>query len=287
MSQITEFLRKIKDENKSIGVAVEGGGLRGVVSHGLLSVLKDLGLYDQIHGIAGTSSGAINASYFLNDKMEDGLALYREMSSKAFIQPHRFPNAMNLDFLFLDRIPNHHPLDLDQLVGSNIPFFVTVTDVLNGTTKAIKAQDLKEPLDFLTLLRASASAPLFTTNTENLYGYWYNDGHVQMAIPYHPLLDLNLDYILCLQTQKKGYNKQENLFGKLHRQLALRRYSQSYKESFFNSCQSYNDQLREIETHPKLISIQIEPEDFVVSKMCKNPLEIDRCYEAVRNRFLK
>lgn len=283
--QTREILKEIKNQKRSIAVAVEGGGLRGMVSLAMLYVLKDLGLKDHIKALAGTSSGAINASYFLDDNLDYGLELYKRMASPYFIQPKKWPNAMNLDYLFKDQIPNHFPLSTNEIQKSNIDFFVTVTGVENGRSSALKVQELKPETNVLNVLRASASAPLFSTNKESIEGAIYNDGHVQMAIPYQPLLQYDVDYVLCLMTQKKDYKKQEKFLGMLHRKLALRKYSKSYKKSFADSTDLYNKQLQEIYSHPKLVPIQIEPEDFIVSKMSTDPSEMDQCLETVRKRI--
>ena len=55
----TEIFKRIRDKKLRIGVAVEGGGLREVVSAAMLSCPKDLGLAEQIQCLSGTSSGAI------------------------------------------------------------------------------------------------------------------------------------------------------------------------------------------------------------------------------------
>ena len=283
--QTREILKEIRDKKRSIAVAVEGGGLRGIVSLSMLMVLKDLGLKDNIKAVAGTSSGAINASYFLDDHLDHCFELYKRMASRDFIQPKKWPDAMNLDFLFKDQIPNHFPLATSKLQDNSTDFFITVTEIDNGKTKALKAQDVSDHNDLLRVLRASASAPLYSTNKESLEGGWYNDGHVQMAIPYQPLLQYDVDYVLCLMTQKRDYQKKENFLGMLHRKLALRKYNKKYRQSFAQSTDLYNKQLQEIYSHPKLVPVQIESDDFIVSKMSTDPTEMDRCLEVVRRRF--
>lgn len=281
-----EFIEEIKNKEQKIALAVEGGGLRGIVSASLLECLCDLGLRDNIVSIAGTSSGAINAAYFLDNKMSDCIALYRKMASKEFIQPNRWPDAMNLNYLFEKQISNNFPLDLKNLRTHKKDFFVTITNIETGITEAKKAQEMETDEDVLALIRASTSAPLYSTNKESLANNHYNDGHIQMPIPFRPLLKSNVDYIFCLMTQKKGYVKKSSIVSSLHQKLALRKYTMQYKRSYSQSNSLYNILLEEIEGDPRIIPLQLDPSDFLVSKMSKDPSEIDLCRQNVRRRFL-
>ena len=55
---------KRSDEAK-LGLAVEGGGMRGVVSASMLTAIDDLGFANCFDEIYACSSGAINAAYYL------------------------------------------------------------------------------------------------------------------------------------------------------------------------------------------------------------------------------
>lgn len=286
LQQPREILRKIKNENLSIAVAVEGGGLRGIVSLAMLSVLRDLSLDRNVKVLAGTSSGAINAAYFLADQIEDCLALYRKMASANFIQPWRWPNAMNLDYLFKDQIIHHHPLYWQKVLESQIDFHITVTPTLTGQTISLKAKDLHDQETLIKALRASASAPLYTTNKESLFGQEYNDGHVQWAIPYPPLLQKKVDLILCFQTQRVGYRKKESIFSVIHQKLSLRNYNNNYKKAFAQSGERYNKQLDEITSNDKLVALQVPSNSFLISKMSRNPTDVDQCFRETKGAFL-
>ena len=287
MSQITEILAKIKDQHLKIGVAVEGGGLRGVVSLAMLKFFKDFSLDRQISAIAGTSAGAINAAYFLNDSIDHGLELYKEMASSEFLQPLKFPNAMNLDFLFLDRIPNHHPFDEDVIRNHPTKFFVTVTRVASGKTRAIWAQQALQEVSLLKLLRASAAAPLFSAHKEEIFGELYNDGHVEMPIPYQPLLKEPVDYIFCLRTQKDNYRKQDSLLGQFHRTISMATYDPRYRHVFGQSGDLYNQQLDFITSDPQMLPVVLEDGDPIPAKNCQDPAEMEQAFENTYKKFMK
>lgn len=284
---LLDIFKQIKDQDLSIAIAVEGGGLRGVVSLAFLKVLNDLGLAQQVQSLSGTSSGAINGAYFLDNNLNGGIQLYREMASRKFVQPLKWPNAMNLDYLFEDRIKIHHPLQLINLHKHPTEFFATVTDTQTGSSHFIKAQSLKNPYEITSLLRATASAPLFSTNKEKLGNQTFNDGHVGPAIPFQNLLEKNVDYVFCLLTQPKGYRKKKKAMNYLMEKAALYKYSRMYKKAFAISHKNYNQQLEYIfnPENKKIIPLVVDEDSFIISKMATDPGEVDRCIEDTMKRF--
>jgi predicted patatin/cPLA2 family phospholipase len=51
-------------DTMKIGLAVEGGGMKGVVSAGACGELLRLGMYDCFDAVYGSSAGAMNLTYF-------------------------------------------------------------------------------------------------------------------------------------------------------------------------------------------------------------------------------
>lgn len=285
--RLTEVFNDIKKHNKSIAIAVEGGGLRGIVSAAFLNLFVDFGLVANVKLVSGTSSGAINSAYFLNQNMERLFGLYRTMASRQFLQPWRWPDAMNFKYLFEEQIPQNYPLDLTALRTDARPFYISVTDVLTGRSDCKLAQDCATDTLLYNLIRASASSPLFSTNQEILFDRAYNDGHIEQAVPYQILLDKNTDYIFCLLTREKGYQKRDSFFDRAFTSLALRKYPVSYRASFKDSHRKYNDQLQFIfsGSNQKIIPIHLNAGDYMISKMTTNPSDVDKTLEMVRKNF--
>jgi|GEM_PF-3318556 len=284
---LPRLLKSIRDKNESIALVVEGGGLRGVVSAAMLSIFEDFDLFSQIKALSGTSSGALNGAYFLNRDTSSVLQLYEKMASKDFIQPFQWPDAMNLSFLFDQQIAHVHPLNLETLLAHPTNFLITVTNILAGRSEFHRAQDCTSEAELLSTLKASTSAPLFSTNHENLKGQPYNDGHIGLAIPVDCFEDSHFDHIFCLLTRQNGYVKRTNLLSSLFNNFALKKYNSSFKENFKKAGTAYARQLERIHSSTKITALQLEKEDFLVSKMCRNPADIQKCVEVVRHRFLR
>src|SRR5690349_7281859 len=91
-----------RDDRHRVALAVEGGGLRGVVSAAMLTALEDLGFKDAFDVIYACSSGAINAAYFIVGETWYPTSIYFEdLVSKEFLDFRRVlrrQSIMNLTF---------------------------------------------------------------------------------------------------------------------------------------------------------------------------------------------
>src|SRR5690606_1755229 len=73
-----------------VGLAIQGGGMRGVISGAMLTALEDLGLATSFDAIYGTSSGAMNGAYLYQGGLWRGLSVYWDhLNSRDFIDLRR------------------------------------------------------------------------------------------------------------------------------------------------------------------------------------------------------
>src|SRR2546429_2189239 len=96
---VLEVIRKRRDSGSGpghredghcVGLAVEGGAMRGVVSGAMLLALADLECRRCFDLVVGASAGAINAAYFLADAAWETLSVYfQELLSPDFISMRR------------------------------------------------------------------------------------------------------------------------------------------------------------------------------------------------------
>ena len=82
-----------------IALVIEGGGMRGVVTGGMVSELQDLGWGDVFDSIHGSSAGACAAAYFAAKQSEFGTSIYYEdINNKNFINKLRLKKVMDADY---------------------------------------------------------------------------------------------------------------------------------------------------------------------------------------------
>ena len=72
-----------EDQNK-LGLAIEGGAMRGVVTAGMVTGLERLGLRDSFDVVYGSSSGASNGARFENVCVEGNVCAFAPNASSAY-----------------------------------------------------------------------------------------------------------------------------------------------------------------------------------------------------------
>lgn len=91
------------DDGCRIALAVEGGGMRGCVTAGMVTAINHLGLQDTIDVVYGSSAGTVIGAYFITRQLPwYGPEVYYDMLSSAgddFINKKRFLRAIGLGFL--------------------------------------------------------------------------------------------------------------------------------------------------------------------------------------------
>ncbi len=213
------FLTVLLAAEEKIGLALSGGGARGLAHIGVLKVIDEMGI--RIDYITGTSTGAIVGGLyamgysgleieqiFLNIDWRDILADKVERDDVYIGQKRWKPYAnfkfpLNDDFkpslpkgfipgnklvnkLFELMYPAAEIKDFDELP---IPFRCTATDVLTGDLKIFSSGALHEAI------RASISFPSFLEPFE-IDGRSYIDGGINANFPVEVAAAMGADFII-------------------------------------------------------------------------------------------
>lgn len=270
-----EHGRAATGPSTTLGLVVEGGGMRGTISCAYAEALLKLGFGDCFDHVYGTSAGALNGAYFLSGQSALGTSIYYDsLCTKDFINVFRWPDPMDINFLFEHWVCGQKALDIHAVLCNEASLAITATDCITGEAAYFSSKELDGP-GLIQAMRASASSPMFTTKKESIGGHQYNDGMINDGIPLLPAIREGCTHIVCLLTRPFGYRKTCNTLFKLIENIRLRSYSSSYIESFHSRQAKYNAVQDMIEGNSvsgvDIISIAPHPEDFMV----KNG-EIDR-----------
>jgi predicted patatin/cPLA2 family phospholipase len=111
------------DEFK-VGLAIDSGGMRGLISMSMLNALEGLGYRNSFDGIYGSSAGAIVGSYFAAEQSMNGVRdfLY-EVPCKGFIdfkRPLKGKSVVSIGFL-VNEVLRKDSLDWERVRDSNVP----------------------------------------------------------------------------------------------------------------------------------------------------------------------
>jgi predicted patatin/cPLA2 family phospholipase len=209
---VLEVLRRRRAESSSpgarldghkVGLAVEGGGMRGVVSGGMLAALEELGLTQVFDVVYGCSSGAVNSAFFLTPQVWYALSIYYEvLTTRDFVDLRRmlFGRApMNLAYLMDTVLEKQRPLDYDGVLSSPVEFRVLLTDV--DDVQSVLAGPFHSKADLQEALRGSCWLPVAVKGTSSFRGRRVIDGGVLGGHPSAAAEQDGCTHILSLSTR--------------------------------------------------------------------------------------
>jgi predicted patatin/cPLA2 family phospholipase len=212
------------DDDARIALAIEGGGMRGVVSAGMVGGLERLGLVHAFDGVFGSSAGALNGAYFLAGQAEFGATIYSEdINNRDFIdlsRPLRRRPIVNLDFLIDDVASKRKRLDVDRVLASKTSLHVIATDVV--TAEPVILDGFESGTELLSALRAGARMPVIAGGPVEFQGRRYLDASLSEPIPVAAAEAAGFTHILVLLTRPSERERTLSWFDRLYVMPRLR-----------------------------------------------------------------
>lgn len=259
------------------GLVLEGGGMRGVYTGGVLEKLLEEKLF--VDYIVGVSAGACNASSYVsrqngrNHKVTIGYVHHPDYISVKNLLLKRELFGMNLIF---DEIPNLlEPFDYSNFHDATEEFFVGTTDCMTG--EAVYFEKHSHTENFLTIVRASSSIPLMAQPVE-YHGRLLMDGGLADPLPIRKALSDGVTRPIIILTKEKGYRKKRNSFARIvptfYRQFpgiiaSLENWADRYNETM--------EMIEGLEAEGKVLVIQPSVH-FKVNGMERDPKKLTQLY---------
>ncbi len=199
------------------GLILEGGGMKGVYTAGVLDFFLDKGI--EFSSVYGVSAGACSMGSFLSKQKRRALEVNIDyLDTRKYCSVESFlttGNLFNVDMCY-HLIPEYlHPYDYDTFNKYEGKAYSVVTNIKTGEPEYFRIRDMKKDID---KIRASASLPLVSRNVK-INGNYYLDGGISDAIPLKKSMsDGNAKNIVVL-TKEEGFSRQATT------QLGLIKYS--------------------------------------------------------------
>ena len=250
-------------------IILEGGGMRGVFTAGVLDFLMDKDYY--FSDVIGVSAGSCNGiDYVSKQRGRSKNCFIITDGNNRFMHPANFflhRNVMDMEKMFVKFPTEDFPFDFESFQKSKMNMKIVVTNCLNGKAE-YKTLDKTKKLENIELCRASCSMPRFCKEFY-IKGTPYLDGGVSDSIPLrHVLKQKKNDKIFLVLTQPYGYRK-KRVKDPLKKAIKLdfKKYPEFLKV-LVNRPSFYNEQLELIEKLEKEGKIfVIRPEMKVVKSL--------------------
>jgi predicted patatin/cPLA2 family phospholipase len=193
-------------DGRKIGLIVEGGAMRGVISCAALMALEELGLTEAFDEIYGASAGAVNAAYFLAGQAAYATTIYyQRINNGRFIRHLWRRKIVDIDDLFDSVIAGDRPLQVEKVLQARSKLFITIADASTGAAFLDVAQTSATPL--LTLLKATAAMPLLYNELISVNGRDCFDGALINPLPVMEAIESGCTDLLVLLTRTADFRE--------------------------------------------------------------------------------
>jgi len=276
------------DDGHKVGLVVEGGAMRGVVSAGMVSALEHLGLTHAFDAVYGSSAGALNAAYFLAGQAALGTTIYYEdINNRTFIDLRRAVLGrpiVNLGFLMDDVAVRRKPLDAARVLASAAPLGVLATDVHRATSVVLR--DFRNPGSLMNAMRAGATMPIVAGQPVRHEDRHYFDASLTEPIPVPSAEAEGCTHVLVLLTRPSESARPTTVFDRVYVIPRLKRISPALAALYVDRGRPYTSLLENIAagTGPlgRARVLGLRPLPPVVSKL---ETDASRLKDAARRGF--
>lgn len=193
------------------GLILEGGGMRGAYTAGVLDCFLD---YDiEFKNVYGVSAGVCHACSYLSKQRERAIHVIVD-----YINDKNYAGLYSLlmtgDFfgvkmIYHDIPKKLYPFDYETYSNCESNLFAVVTNCKTGEAEYHQVRDMDKEIN---IIQASSSLPLLSKIVE-INKEYYLDGGVSDSIPLQKALDDGNKKNLVILTQHQGYEKKPNRLG--------------------------------------------------------------------------
>lgn len=257
-------------------MVLEGGGMRGLYTAGVLDTLLDEKIH--IDGMLTVSAGALFGINFAS--RQKGRAL---RYNKTYINDKRYisirswlktGDMVNKEFAYYTVPFSLDVFDEDAFKKSGIDFYATVTNMETGKAEYVQ---ITEPFKQMEALRASGSMPFVSRPIEHK-GNKYLDGGVSDSIPLEQAEALGYEKNIVILTRPLDYRKTKPS------DFIIDRWYKNYpafKAALKNRYKNYNDTIEKIiEDEKQGKTFVIRPSETIpIKRLERDPNKLQAMYD--------
>ena len=224
---------------KKLALVLEGGGLRGIFTAGVIDCFIDNKI--DFDYVCGVSAGSCNTfAYVARARGFLRKCMLQEDKKNAFFGVNQMREShkyVNLDKVFYDYTKQYN-FSFDNFINSKTKWEFVATNIETGEAEYLHSDDVEIAR---TMGVASCSLPILTQPVE-LDGKLYLDGGMADSVPLQHTFDLGYEKVVVVCTRRKGsYSKvkeyEKPIYGSLYKKYP------NFLEAVNNRTKLYKDQI--------------------------------------------
>lgn len=258
-------------------LVLEGGGLRGVFTCGVLDCFMDHGIRFPL--TVGVSAGACNGLSYMSGQRGRARSSNIDLMDKYHYIGFRYLLTqgciMDFKLLFEDFPEKIIPYDYKAYFSNPDRFVMVTTNCLTGKAEYFEEKSSAERV--MDIVRASSSLP-FVTRISAVDGVPMLDGGITDSIPVNYALEQGYKNLVVILTRNRGYRKEENkmrIAKTFYRKYPNLQKSLSQRNAVYNQTM---DQIERMEDEG-LITVIRPLNPVVVGRMEKDTAKLAALYD--------
>jgi predicted patatin/cPLA2 family phospholipase len=249
---------------QNTGLVLEGGGLRGVFTCGVLDCFMDHGI--RFPFTVGVSAGACNGLSYMSGQRGRAKASNIDLMEKHHYIGFRYLLTqrciMDFKLLFEDFPERIIPYDYDAYFSNPDRFIMVTTNCLTGKAEYLEEKSSSKRV--MEIVRASSSLP-FVSPITYVDGTPMLDGGISDSIPVEYAMKQGYDKLVVILTRNKGYRKKAS---KMRVAKAFYRKYPGLQKALSERNSTYNKTMDLID--------HLEQEDKIIVIRPLRPIEVGR-----------
>ena len=243
-------------DGQPIGLVVQGGGMRGVYSLGVLAALEEMGFGSCFDHVAGSSAGAHNGAHFITGQARYGVETYSDyLSNRNFIDLMRTQKQVDMDYLIDYLVRRVRPFHMSALIQASTVLHIALTDVQDATTHYVTTRT--PGIDLWEAFRATAAMPILYNQFVRVGDRLYLDGSLSDCLPLQRVVDCGCRYIIVVLTKPLSFrSKRTSAPLRVLAWPATRHYSKPLKQALFDEDRNFNCTMSALEGNNGLIATE-------------------------------
>ena len=254
----------MEDKFKHTALVLEGGGMRGVFTSGVLDWMIDHHI--TFPYLVGVSAGSSNALSYAAHQRGRGKYIFADLQ----VERHylgmrnvwRHHSIMDMDLLYHELPEEIWPYDYAAYRENPMRVESVATDCITG--QAVYLEEKKDAARIIDIVRASSSLP-FVCPIAYVDDRPMLDGGIADSIPLQRALDQGFEHVIVVLTRHYGYRKEVK--NKKIPSFIYRRYPK-LREAICTRAARYNAQVELVE--------RLEREGRITVIRPEHPVEVAR-----------
>src|SRR4051812_30465479 len=194
-----------REDGHRVALVLEGGGMRGVVSAGMVAALERLGMRDAFDLIVGSSAGAINGAALLSGVAQRAADAYcGPLASRSFVNPLRVLRGKPVIDVndVLNYVTATDVAGNDRVLSSGVALHCIATDVEAAAPVDLHGMRTQEAV--WSAILASSRMPWAGGPPVEIGGRRYLDGGLVSPVPVAQAIAAGATHVLAPQTRPFG-----------------------------------------------------------------------------------